>query len=89
MVAANSFVYFPEDVLDFLKGNTLHEDARGGVIIQVVADEDESFASPDNASSFSTLGVNMWWKLELLDEVDEQNSLVFFDHQHFSDCGLE
>jgi hypothetical protein len=29
----------------------------------------------------------VWWKLELLDEVDELNPPVFFDHQHFSDCG--
>ena len=80
-------MYFPEDVLAFLKGNTLHEDARGGAIIQVVADEDESFASPDDAGSFSTFRINMWWKLELLDEVDKLDLPIFFDHQYFSNCG--
>ena len=29
----------------------------------------------------------MWWKLELLDEVDKLSPLIFFNHQHFSDCG--
>jgi len=33
MIAANSFMYFPEDVLAFLKGNTLHEDTGGGALI--------------------------------------------------------
>ena len=80
MVAANSFVYLSEDVFAFFKGNTLHEDARGGAIIQVVADEDESFASPDDACCFSAFGVDMWWKLEFFDEVDELNPPVFFDH---------
>ena len=89
MVAVNSFVYLAEDVFAFFKGNTFHKNARGRALIQVVANENETLASPDNASSFSTLGVNMWWKLELLDEVDELNSLVLFDHQHFSDCGLD
>ena len=80
MVAAYSFVYLPEDVFDFFKGNTFHEDAGGRVLVQVVADEDQSLASPDNAISFRTLGINMWWKIELLDEVDELNPPVFFDH---------
>ena len=71
-------MYLPEDVFAFFKGNTFHE---------VVADENETLAAPYNASSFSALGINMWWKLELLDEVDELNPPVFFDHQHFSDCG--
>ena len=87
MVAANSFVYLPEDVFAFFKGNLLHEDAGGRVFVEVVADEDETFASSDNACCFDALGINMWWKLELLDEVDELNPPVFFDHQYFSDCG--
>ena len=86
MIAAHSFMNFPEDILAFLKSDTLHEDARGGAIIQVVADEDESFASPDDACCFRAFGVDMWWKLEFFDEVDELNPPVFFDHQHFSDC---
>ena len=87
MVVADSLMYFPEDVLAFFKGDTFHEDARGGALVQVVADEDETFALSDNACCFGALGINMWWKLELLDEVDELNPPVFFDHQHFSDCG--
>ena len=80
MVAANSFVYLSKDVFAFFKGNTFHEDARGRAFVQVVADENETLATPDNASSFSALGINAWWKLELLDEVDELNPPVFFDH---------
>ena len=80
MVAAYSFMCLPEDVLAFFKGDTFHEDARGEALVQVVADEDETFASPDNASSFGALGINVWWKLELLDEADELNPPVFFDH---------
>ena len=87
MIAANSFLYFPEDVFAFVESNTLHEDAGGGALVEAVADEDETFASPDNASSFGALGINVWWKLELLDEVYELNPPVFFDHQHFSDYG--
>jgi hypothetical protein len=87
MVAANSFVYLPEDVFAFFKSNTFHEDAGGRALVQVVADENETLASPDNASSFGALGINVRWKLELLDEVNELNLSVFFDHQHFSDCG--
>ena len=88
MIAADSFVYFPEDIPAFFEGNTLHKDAGGGALIQVVADENETFASPDDARCFSTLGINMWWKFELPDEVDELNPPVFFDHQHFqSDPG--
>ena len=83
MVAANSFVYLPEDVFAFFKGNTLHEETRGRALVEVVADEDETLASPDDASSFGALGNNMWWKFELLDEVDELNLPVFFDHQYF------
>ena len=80
MVATNSFVYFPKDVFDFFKGNTFYEDARGRALVQVVADENETLASPNNAGSFSALGINVWWKLELPDEVDELNLLVFFNH---------
>ena len=87
MVAANSFVYLPEDVFAFFMGNTLHEDARGRALVEVVTDEDETLASRDDAGSFSALGINVWWKLELLEEVDELNLPVFFNHQYFSDCG--
>ena len=87
MVVANSFIYFPEDVFAFFKGNTLHEYAGGGTFIQVVADEDETFVSPDDARCFSALNIDTWSKLEFLDEVDELNLPVFFNHQHFSDCG--
>ena len=80
MVAANSFMYLPEDVFAFFKGNTLHEDAGSRALVEVVADKNETFASPDDASSFGALGINVWWKLELLDEIDELNPLVFFDH---------
>ena len=86
MVATNSFVYLPEDVFAFFKGNTLHEDAGGRAFVEVVADKNETLALPDNAGSFSALGINVWWKLELLDEVNELSPVVFFDHQHFSDC---
>ena len=86
MVAAYSFMYLPEDVFAFFKGNTFHENAGCRALIQVVANENETLALPDNAGSFSALGINVWWKLELLDEVNELSPLVFFDHQHFSDC---
>ena len=78
-------MYFREDVLAFLKGDTLLEDAGGGALTQVVTDEDETFALPDDARWFGALGIDMWWKLKFLDEVDELNPPVFFDHQHFSD----
>ena len=87
MVAANSFVYLPEDVFAFFKGNALHEDAGGRAFVEVVADKNETLASLDDASSFGALGINVWWKFELLDEVNELNPPVFFDHQYFSDCG--
>jgi len=80
MVAADSFMYLPEDVFAFFKGNTFHEDARGRALVEVVANDNETLASPDNAGSFSAHGMNVWWKLELLDEVDELNPPVFFDH---------
>ena len=56
MVAANSFVYLPEDVFTFFKGNVLHEDAGGRVFVEVVADKDETLATPDDVGSFSALG---------------------------------
>ena len=87
MVAADSFVYLLEDIFIFFKGNKFHEDAGGRALVQVVADENETLASPDNTGSFSILSINVWWKLELLDEIDELNPPIFFDHQHFSDCG--
>ena len=87
MVAANSFVYLPEHVFAFFEGNALHEDAGGRAFVEVVTDKNETLASPDDASSFNTLGINVWWEFELLDEVDELNPPVFFDHQYFSDCG--
>ena len=88
MIAADSFVYFPEDIPAFFEGNTLHKDAGGGALIQVVANENETLASPDNAGNLGALGIDMWWKLELLDEVDILSPSVFFDHQHFqSDPG--
>ena len=73
-------MYLPEDVFAFFKGNTFHEDAGGRALIQVVANENETLASPDNAGGFGALGINVWWKLELLDEVDELNPPVFFNH---------
>ena len=87
MIATDSFIYFPEDILAFLQSNTLHEDAGGGALVEVVADKKETLASPDDASSFNTLGINVWWEFELLDEVDELNPPVFFNHQYFSDWG--
>ena len=87
MVTANSFVYFPKDIFAFFKGNTFHEDARGGALVQVVANENKTLASPDDVHCFSALGIDVWWKLEFLDEIDELNPLVFFDHHYFSDCG--
>ena len=57
------------------------------MLVEVVADEDKTLATPDDAGSFSALGIDMWWKLELLDEVNELNPPVFFNHQYFSDCG--
>ena len=67
VVAANSFVYFLEDVFAFFKGNTFHEDAEDRALVQVVADENETLVSPNNTGSFSALGIDVWWKLELLD----------------------
>ena len=87
MVAIDSFMDFLKNILAFFKSNTLHEDAGGRALVEVVADKNETLASPDDASSFNTLGINVWWEFELLDEVDELNPPVFFDHQYFSDCG--
>ena len=80
MIDTNSFVYLPEDVFAFFKGNTLHDDTGGRALVEVVANKNETLASLDNASSFGALGINVWWKLELLDEVDEMSPLIFFDH---------
>ena len=74
-------MYLPEDVFALFKGNIFHEHAGGRALVQVVADEHETLASPNNAGSFGALGIDMWWKLELLDEVNELNPPVFFDHQ--------
>ena len=78
---------FPENILTFLKSNTLHEDAGGGAFVQVVANEDETFAAPDDARCFSAFSFDMWRKLEFPDEVDELDPPVFFDHHHLSNCG--
>ena len=59
MVSANSFMYLPEDVFAFFKGNTLHEDAGGRALVEVVADKNETLASLDDVSSFSALGINV------------------------------
>ena len=80
-------MYLPEDVFAFFKGNTFHEDARCRTLVEVVADKDETFATPDDAGSFSAFRIDMWWKLELLDEVDKLDPPIFFGHQYFSDCG--
>ena len=47
----------------------------------------KTLATPDDVGSFSAFGIDMWWKLELLDEVDKLSLPIFFNHQHFSDCG--
>ena len=86
MIAADSFMYFPEDILAFLKSNTLHEDAGGEALAQVVANEDETFVSPDDARWFSTFSFDMR-KLEFPDEVDELCPPVFFNHHYLPDCG--
>ena len=75
MIATDSFMYLPEDVFAFFEGNTFHEDARCRTLVEVVAVKDETLAG-----SFSVLGIDMWWKLELLDEVDELDPPVFYDH---------
>ena len=80
MVTTDSFMDFPQDILTFLKSNTLHEDAGGGALVEVAADEDETFASPDDTCYFGAFGIDLWWKLELPDEVDELIPLVFFNH---------
>ena len=80
-------MYLPEDVFAIFKGNTFHEDARCRTPVEVVADEDETFATPNDAGSFSDPWDRHVWKLKLLDEVGELNPPVFFNHQYFSDCG--
>jgi len=87
MVATDSFMDFPESILAFLKSNTLHEDAGGGAFVQVVANKDETFTSPDDARCFSAFGFDMRWKLEFPDEVDELDPPVFFDNHHLPNCG--
>ena len=87
MIATDSFVYFPENILTFLKCNTLHENARSGSLVQVVAHEDEIFASPNDTRYFSAFGFDMWWKLEFPDEVDELYPPVFFNHHYLPDYG--
>ena len=86
MITADSFMYFPKDVLAFFKSNTLHEGARGGAFVQVVANEDETLASPDDVCCFSAFGFDMGWKLEFPDEVDELYLPVFFKHHYLPDC---
>ena len=49
--------------------------------------KDETLAAPGDADSFSTFSIDMWRKLELLDEVDKLSPPIFFDHQYFSVCG--
>ena len=80
-------MYFPKDILAFVEGNRLHKDAEGGALIQVVADENETFASPDDARCFCAFSFDMWWKLEFPDEVDELCPPVFFNHHYLPDCG--
>ena len=87
MVAADSFMCFSEDVFAFFKGNTFHEDATNRTLVEVVTNEDETLTTPDDAGSFSAFRINMWWKLELLDEVDKLSPPIFFNHQYLSDCG--
>ena len=41
MIAADSFMYFPEDILAFLKSNALHEYAGGGAFVHLVANKDK------------------------------------------------
>ena len=73
MIATNSFRYLLEDVFAFFEDNTFHEDAGGRALVHVVTDGNETLATPNNAGSFSALGIYVRWKLELLDEVDELN----------------
>ena len=79
-------MYFPEDILAFLKSNTLHEDGRGGALVQVDANKDETFASPDDARCFSAFSFDMRRKLEFPDEVDELGPPVILDHPDLPDC---
>jgi len=86
MVATDSFMDFTQDILAFLKSNTLHEDDGGEALAQVVANEDETFVSPDDARWFSTFSFDMR-KLEFPDEVDELGLPVFLDHHDLPDYG--
>ena len=86
MIAANSFMHFPDDVLAFLKGDTLLEDAGSGALTQVVTDEDETFASPDDARCFNAFSFDMRRKLEFPNEVDELGPPVVLDHHDLLDC---
>ena len=80
MIATDSFMYLPEDVFVFFKGNTFHEDARCRTLVEVVADEDETLAAPGDAGSFSAFRINMWWKLEFLNEVNKLSPPIFINH---------
>ena len=66
MVATDSFMDFPENILAFPKSNTLHEDAGGGAFVQVVANKDETFTSSDDARCFSAFGFDIRWSLNSL-----------------------
>ena len=57
------------------------------MLVQVVADQDKSFASPDNACSFDAFRLNAGWKLEFLDGVDEGYPAVYLNHQNLPDRG--
>ena len=48
--------------------------------------ENETFASPDDACCFSAFSFDMRWKLEFPDEVDELGPLVVLDHHDLPDC---
>ena len=80
-------MYLSEDVFAFFKGNTFDEDTRSRAFVQVVANKDETFTSPDDVCYFSAFGFDMRWKLEFPNEVNELYLSVFFDHHHLPDCG--
>ena len=82
-------MYFPEDVFAFFESNTFLKDAGGRAFVQVVADENETLAMPENAGSLCALDINVRWKPKFPDEVDELNPPIFFNHQHFSNYGRD
>ena len=71
MVAANSFVYLPEDVFAFFTGYTLHENARGRALVEVVTDKTKPLLRVMMRAASVLLASMCGGSLNSFDEADE------------------